>query len=384
LFFEDRTRSKYSSHAQIRLSRDYGEDAYRNAKAESKKQKGKAPSLSSLSGKMSLSTHLWRHSSVHGEIPISPPLPDDDYALPTAETLSISHQPASNSARFSAFYPKKRSTSSSKLRVRKFKPKTREETKTLLACDNSTHLASNSPSLGSKSIFSATGLLDKSPIDRTTESKDITTSSKGNKFGTSKRERHSPPEQTHHTRANISSSAAPQFPHEPGYRKPATEPAAVPHHKPSSSQSSSSTTATTPFKPAGPLHDTVHRARASVSSVRTIWPRFHERAASGSSHGTASDHDARSRGEETQLRRHASLFLAKAVGARKEKGRERRREELKRSIRVVGEVDPRSVESSEDTVRRMAYAERAAGEKGRGGSGSGSGGKRDTFGEGWV
>ncbi|KAK3079080.1 hypothetical protein LTS18_005792, partial [Coniosporium uncinatum] len=385
LFFEERTKSQCSGHTQIRLGRDYGEDAYGNVRSDSKKKKGKASSLSSLSGKMGLPTHLKRHSSVHGEIPISPSLPDEEYAVPTAETLTKLEHAAWNSARFSAFYPKKRSTSSSRLRVRKPKSMSREETKTPLADNPPTTLP---PPSRSKTGPGATKVHGEFPIDPATDTKDFASNGTRNKLKTSRDDHRQPPEPNQGASANTSGSGTPLLPHEPGYRKPA-ETAILPHHKPSSSESSS----ITKLKPAtGPLHSVVDEARASVASAKTTWPKFDDRAPSGSSHGTASDQDVqqrwregqavgtRGRGEEKgkEVRRHTS-FLSKAVGARKEKERERKGEELKRSIRVVGQVDPRSVESSEDTMRRMAYAERA-GEKGSGGHG----GKRDTFGAEWV
>jgi len=334
---------------------------------------------------MGLPTHLKRHSSVHGEIPISPPLPDEDYALPTAETLTESRYAASNSARFSAFYPKKRSTSSSRLRVRKPKPKSREETRTPLADNLPTTLP---PRSGSKTGPGATKVHGEFSIVPATDTKDFASNGTRNKLKISRNDHRQPLEPNQGASANTSGSGTPLLPHEPGYRKPA-ETAILPHHKHSSSESSSITKLT----PAtGPLHSVVDKARASVASAKTTWPKFHDRAPSGSSHGTASDQDVqqrsregqavgtRGRGEEKEkeLRRHTS-FLSKAVGARKEKERERKREELKRSIRFVGQVDPRSVESSEDTMRRMAYAKRA-GEKGSGGDA----GKRDTFGAEWV
>jgi hypothetical protein len=96
--------------------------------------------------------------------------------------------------------------------------------------------------------------------------------------------------------------------------------------------------------------------RGSISSTHTSWS-FLQRKASQRS-------DEKPRGLGPSL-------VAKAWEGRSERARqraeERRREDLKKSIHLVGQVDPRAVETTEDTSRRLAFQTR-----------------KESFGHDWV
>ncbi|KAF1989827.1 hypothetical protein K402DRAFT_451991 [Aulographum hederae CBS 113979] len=83
--------------------------------------------------------------------------------------------------------------------------------------------------------------------------------------------------------------------------------------------------------------------------------------------------------------RSSDSFLSRALSghtaARREKEMEKRRSEIKRSIRVVGQVDPRCVETKEGAYKRERVG---GGDVGRDSTGASLGGKKETFGEGWV
>ncbi|KAF2099621.1 hypothetical protein NA57DRAFT_75122 [Rhizodiscina lignyota] len=95
----------------------------------------------------------------------------------------------------------------------------------------------------------------------------------------------------------------------------------------------------------------------SVGSKDTSWS-FLQRSASQRSGGEKDRHGA-------------SALFTKAwesrSGKAKQRAHEKKKDNLKKSIHLVGQVDPRYVETVDDTTRRLAYRTR-----------------KDTFGQGWT